>query len=127
MSYPFNAQSGLIVVRATVFGPTGSLIVRLALDTGATMSSLSIEQLMMLGYDPSQSIDRVQVATGSGTEFVPRIEISRFEALGNQRESMMVLAHTLPATTKIDGLLGLDFLRGGRITIDFLKATITLS
>jgi hypothetical protein len=38
-----------------------------------------------------------------------------------------VLSHALPPTTGIDGLLGLDFLRGSVLTIDFQNGQIDLA
>ena len=40
---------------------------------------------------------------------------------------MPVLARDLPPTTSVEGLLGLDFLRGGVLTIDFIQGEITLA
>jgi hypothetical protein len=62
-----------------------------------------------------------------GVEFVPRLTIDRLEALGQQRQSIPVLCHTLPPTAPVDGLLGLDFIRGQCLTIDFRAGQITLS
>lgn len=41
MSYPFNAQGGLILVSVEVTGPAGTAVVNLALDTGASKTTLS--------------------------------------------------------------------------------------
>lgn len=35
MSFPFDPQQGLIIVPTELWGPSGSAILRLALDTGA--------------------------------------------------------------------------------------------
>ena len=82
--------------------------------------------LVLLGYDPAALRDRIQITTGSGVEFVPLIPVSRIEALGKNVENLPVLAHTLPPTAMVDGLPGLDFLRGARLTIDFTDGTIEL-
>jgi hypothetical protein len=49
----FNPRVGLVIVRAEVFGPTGSIVLRLALDTGATSTLISVGPLAAVGYDPS--------------------------------------------------------------------------
>ena len=36
MSFSFDAQQGLIVIRTELWGPAGSIVLRLALDRGAT-------------------------------------------------------------------------------------------
>jgi hypothetical protein len=33
VTFPFSAQKGVVVVQAEVFGPLGSIVLRLALDT----------------------------------------------------------------------------------------------
>ena len=72
MSVPFDAQQRLVIVRAAVNGPSGTAVLRLALDTGATGTLISVGMLVALGYDPALAPERVQVTTGSGVEFVPR-------------------------------------------------------
>ena len=66
MNYTFDAQRGLVIVQAELFGPTGSIVLRLALDTGATGTMINVAPLTAIGYDPSLAPDRVQVTTGSG-------------------------------------------------------------
>ena len=127
MSYPFNASKGLIVVSTELFGPSGSIIVRLALDTGATGTMVNTGLLAAIGYDPALAPDRVQVTTGSGVEYVPRLPLSLLQSLGQERADFPVLAHTLPPSASIDGLLGLDFLRGRVLNLDFGRGVITLS
>ena len=127
MSSPFNAKRGLIIVQTELFGPSGSIVVRLALDTGATGTMVNIGLLTAIGYDPSLAPDRVQVTTGSGVEYVPRLAMSRIKALGQERTNFLVLGHTLPPSASIDGLLGLDFMRGRILNIDFAQGCVNLS
>jgi predicted aspartyl protease len=126
VSCPFDAEHGLVIVHAEVFGPSGSIILRLALDTGATGTMINVAPLTAIGYDPSLAPDRVQVTTGSGVEFAPRVAVARIIALGQQRDQFPILAHTLPPSASVDGLLGLDFLRGQVVSIDFRRGSISL-
>ncbi len=59
MSYSFDPKHGLVVVHAEIFGPFGSIILSLALDTGATGTMINIAPLIAVGYDPSLAPDRV--------------------------------------------------------------------
>src|SRR6266849_1165294 len=126
MSTPFYAADGLIIVPAQVWGPAGDRVVQLALDTGATVTIVRTAILVSIGYDPALAPDRVLMTTGSGIEYASRLTVSRFEALGRIRNGFSVIAHTLPPSAGIDGLLGLDFLRGQRLTIDFRRGQISL-
>lgn len=127
MNHFFDPQRGLVVVEAEVFGPSGSIVLRLALDTGATGTMINVAPLTAVGYDASLAPDRVQVTTGSGVEFAPRVVVTRIEAMGQNRNDFGVLAHTLPPSAGVDGLLGLDFLRGQVLRIDFRQGRISLN
>lgn len=100
---------------------------RLALDTGATNTVLNVGMLVAIGYDPALAEHRVQVTTGSGIEFAPRVLVEKIVALGHVRSGFPVLGHTLPPSAGVDGLLGLDFLRGQSLSVDFRAGQITLT
>ena len=127
MSTMFNPHEGLIIVQARLWGPTGDTQARLALDTGATRTIVNAAILVSIGYDPAVVLGRVPMTTGSGVEFVPRLSIDRIEALGKVHTNFPLICHTLPPTAPVDGVLGLDFLRGQRLTINFRKGRITLT
>ena len=127
MSFPFDSQQGLIIVRAELWGPAGSIVLRLALDTGATGTVVNIGMLVTIGYDPALVPDCIQVTTGSGVEFVPRVTLDKITAMGQERTDFPVLGHTLPPSVGIDGLLGLDFFRGQSLTLDFRNGQVTLA
>ena len=126
MSSAFDSRRGLIIVTAELWGPHGSGVVSLALDTGATSTVVSQARLLQLGYDPAASSGPELVTTGSGVIFVPRIKLIRIAALGHERTDFPVLCHTLPPGAGVDGLLGLDFMRGYRLVIDFRSGQVSL-
>ena len=127
MTHSFDPTQGLIVVPVRVRGASGDIIVRLALDTGATSTLVNTELIVFLGYDPATSSDRIQVTTGSGVEFCSRLLVKSIEALGRSIEDFPVLCHTLPPTSQVDGLLGLDFFRGCQLNIDLKSGTLTVT
>ncbi len=126
MKTRFDPRYGVILVHAEVWGPVGSIILRLALDTGATRTTIGHAPLVSLGYDPGAVADRIQVTMGGSIEFSPLVNIMKIDALGWSSESLNVLAHTLPPSAGIDGVLGLDFFRSRRLTIDFNTGEIDL-
>ncbi|MGO9260327.1 MAG: hypothetical protein ACLQU1_29070 [Bryobacteraceae bacterium] len=88
---------------------------------------VNVAILVAVGYDPGLAAARVQVTTGSGVEFAPRVELQKLSTLGQERVKFPVLGHTLPPSAGVDGLLGLDFFRGLRLTIDFQSAQLHLA
>ena len=108
-------------------GPLGSLVLRLILDTGATTSVIKLVALRSLGIDPDQPARQITMATGSGIGLVPLVILTRLTALGQHRFGFPVIAHSLPPQSAVDGLLGLDFLRGHILTVDFQAGQLALS
>ncbi len=119
MTVRFDAHAGLILIPVQICGPAGIAQLRFALDTGASTTLVRPVHLEALGYDPALAQERVNMTTGSGVEFVARLPLQRITALGCSRENLPVLSHTLPPSATVDGLLGLDFLREGRLEVDF--------
>ena len=126
MGLQFDPARGLIVIPTRLWGPSGDTVVRLALDTGATGSVVGWDVMSLLGYDPAAVPERVQMTTGSSVEFAPQVAIKKIEALGQERESLPVICHTLPPSATVAGVLGLDFLRGLRVVIDFRSGLLTV-
>jgi len=125
MKITFDPTQGLIVIPTRLHGLHTDTIVRLALDTGATGSMLSWDVAVLLGYDPASAKERIQVTTGSGVEFTPRIVVKKVEILGRSLKNFPILCHTLPPSATVDGLLGLDFFRGLRLVVDLQTGTIS--
>lgn len=57
MRAPFDANQGLIILGAKLWGPTGSVVLRVALDTGATSTIVNVGILVAVGYDLLRSSD----------------------------------------------------------------------
>lgn len=127
MSVRFDPERGLIVVMARFVGPRGQRTIRLALDTGATITTVRTATLVCLGYDPAVSEQRVSMTTASGVEYASRLNVERIDVLGRHRLKFPVIAHTLPPSSTVDGLLGLDFFRGRTLSLDFVKGLIKLT
>jgi predicted aspartyl protease len=126
MSQAFDANQGLVIVNAELIGPAATAVLRLALDTGATSTLINTALLVSAGYDPFASPDRVEIITGSGVEYSSRVKVDKLVALGTERLDFSVLAHTLPSSAGVDGLLGLDFVRGRFLTLDFIAGRAQL-
>jgi predicted aspartyl protease len=124
MKESFEVSHGLIMVSVEIFGAQAAAQLRLALDTGATTTLIRPIHLKTIGCDPALASQQVQVTTGSGVESIPKVSVARISALGCARENFPVLAHTLPPSATVDGLLGLDFLRGGRLQLDFRSGAV---
>lgn len=126
MTNYFNPVENHIPLPVRLSGPRGEVMNRLILDTGASRTLVNRDIIERLGYSLSASLPIARVATGSRIENMPVIAVNRISALGVEFGNLEVLCHNLPSGTSIDGLLGLNFFRNQRLTIDFREGLITL-
>ena len=127
MKFGFDPKSGLIIATAKITGPEKDIVIRLALDTGATSTLINKNILFACGYKANDFIAKTRVTTGSRIEHVLIYKLVRIEALGKINTGLKVLAHNLPETTTVDGLLGLDFFREHILKIDFIQGEISIT
>ena len=121
----FRVRSGLIMIRTRIWGPLEGHVFYLALDTGATDTMVSADLLAKIGYDLSAQ-PFAKIRTAGGIIQTPDITVSRLEALGQRRVDFPLLAHDFSPRATVDGVLGLDFLRGHVLNIDFRLGRLTL-
>jgi predicted aspartyl protease len=126
MKAGFDAKQGLVVVEAELTGPHRAIFLWLAVDTGATSTVIDADHLRVVGYDPATAINRTPVMTTSGIQHAAIIPIGSLYALGHRKHGLAVTAMTLPPGSGVDGLLGLDFLRGLSLTVDFRAGEVEL-
>lgn len=128
--FPFDPSRSLIVVDTEITSEDKSYRhnMLLALDTGASRTMVSWLIARRLGYRPEFSplVERTRIVTGSGVEYVPEITTTEIRSLGRTVRGLPILVHDLPPEIGVDGLLGLDFLRRYRLSVDFKKGLIRL-
>jgi len=96
----------------------------MAIDTGSTYTVIDPQVAARLGY-ATDLVATVPVTTASGTIRAPRVKVERVDALGSTRRDFNVVVHALPPTLRLSGLLGLDFVRSGRLTFDFQRGEVS--
>ena len=101
MKTQFDARNGLIIIKGCLFGPNGKGEADLALDTGASTIVIQNSILTGIGYDLEALPKNVQMTTGSGVEAASRLAIDKILALGMERSSFSVVAHTLPPSASV--------------------------
>lgn len=111
---------------AILRGPNGPVECTLALDTGASGTQINRDILVAAGYDVTDRSDPVRMHTAGGVVRGYRIRTDLLTCLGHTATRLRVACITITATTRIDGLLGLDFLRGRVLTVDFARGRMAL-
>jgi predicted aspartyl protease len=138
VDYPADQQAGEVDIRFAGMGEAALLVpvylngegpFDFVLDTGATLTCIDqrlVEQLQI----PQQ---RGAVGIGAGVEATGRLQLVRLDSVrigqagaADLRGCVLDLAHTRTIGIDIDGLIGLNFLREFRMTLDFGREVLIL-
>lgn len=107
---PFDPDAELIVVNATIRGPRGSTVARMAIDTGSAATVIVPDVLDEIGYSARDGSARTSVTTAVGQEHGFLLKVEEFEALGFTLSAFRVNVFELANSYGIEGLIGLNFL-----------------
>lgn len=97
-----------------------------ALDTGASITTIPTQVATDLGYDLSNPKQEVDILASNGVFTAKIITVSKLTAIGETVENIDVLCHDLPEDSIVEGLLGLNFLHHFDINISFSTGTIEI-
>lgn len=101
----------------------------LALDTGASHTTIDLAALIIAGYNIADAIREVEIETASGVIKGYVFMLKKFKAIDIELKNVEVCAYDFFAhqlLTDFDGVLGLDFFKGVKFCIDMNKGEITI-
>ena len=123
----FDPNAFGIVIFGTLSGKEGiRRRVKMVLDTGATYTMIPWYIAEELGYNPAASKEFVSMTTASGTIEAPLLTLDCVSILDMPIKSQKVIIHNLPESSHVDGLLGLNYLKHFKLTIDFKAGILAL-
>ena len=126
---PIKFKDKQIIIDCVIYGinNTNFRSISLVLDTGATISGISENIAVELGYDPSQLDHFEEFATAGGTQELPMITVSQIDIAGSRYKDFTLLCNRYFDENYIDGVLGLDFLINYDILINFTDGYIQIT
>lgn len=123
VTVPLRQASNTYLIQATL---NGRVRVTLMLDTGASMSVIKPTVLARLGTAPSNEHPTVTLNTANGTVTARVVRLDSLSVGDKTVRDLTVAAVELTELPNIDGLLGMDYLRHFRFTVDQNQATLIL-
>jgi len=98
----------------------------LVLDTGSTHTLVDRTALEYLGFSADENSPLRRIITGSDIVSAPTIVLPNLEIEGIRKEDFPVVAFNFPKEAGINGVLGLDFFRGTKLTLDFKEGILEI-
>lgn len=122
----FDPQDNIILLECRFSHKGRDVYAEMVLDTGATFTIVSSQLVEQLGIDVSKYKRKLDMNTASGKIQVPIVNIENVSVKGASAEKLRVAVHDLPEEARVDGLLGLNFLRNFNVEVNFKKGEIKL-
>ena len=98
----------------------------MALDTGARLSVINPATAEELGFAPEDLEPSITVTGATGGTPAAMVKVDSVSVLGFEVRHVRAVCHALPPRLRLDGILGLDYLKHFNITIDHEAETVTL-
>jgi len=98
----------------------------IAIDTGASITTLSKDVLYLAGYDVTGGVSK-RITTASGVEYVKEVVIDKLMLGRIVLNDVMVYAHTFPQESFSSGVLGINVLSLFDVNFLFSKQLIELT
>lgn len=121
----FEPKSPLLIFPGTVEF-RDSRTAWLALDTGASMTTISESTLLAIGFTPETMGQLTTFGDASRSHLVRKVTLKSFSLTRARVENLEVLCYTFPEEYGIDGVIGLNFLRQFNISLDFQRGVLML-
>ena len=125
--FSLDYQKGIIFCIAKIIKGSNSVIIKMALDTGATYTMISHEAVAGIGIHPAIARRKIEVTTGNGIILAPVVVIPKFRTLGYEIKNLEVICHDLPPESVIEGLVGLNFLKHFNLHLKFLDNALEIT
>lgn len=100
----------------------------LALDTGASHTTIDLTSLLIAGYEMKDVIRTEQIETASGVIEAHVFMVKEFNSLDIKRQNIEICAYDFfeyHLITDFDGVLGLDFFKNVKFCVDMKENIIT--
>lgn len=121
----FNTSRHHIYLNATITDSSGVLqAFRAVLDTGAPKSEFSDRFLRTIGMLHGDDFQNISIPTGLQTGKCGSMIIPRLECMGQILTNFQVIISKFEEHWGVDALIGLDFFRQFRVTIDYKNGQI---
>ena len=75
---------------------------------------------------PATAKERITLTTASGLETAPFIIVESISIFKMPIRNVKVVCHDLPPVSRVDGLLGLSYLKNFKLTLNFKEGVLEL-
>ena len=99
-------------------------VFRAILDTGAPRSEFSDRFLKTINLLPTDQLPDVKIPTGLQTKKYGTAMLPHIECLGQTLKNVSVVISRFDESWGVDALIGLDFFRMFRVTVDYRQGLI---
>lgn len=106
-----DKKNHIVLVNILIEGAINTRTLLMALDTGASVTTIPLETALAIGLDPSTPESKLEMITASGMDEVPVVRAPKIKFFGFELENVEVGCVNLPPESRrVAGLIGLNIL-----------------
>ncbi len=117
---------GMVLVVGDFYSTGWRMRAILLLDTGSSITALTPKAIRKLGLDPQKPHVVRRTHVWGGTQETPILVVPWVRVFGQEVSGLEVACGDLPPALKIDGVLGLNFLRYFDLRVNFREEYLEL-
>lgn len=122
----FNPKGGELWAKTLVRGPRAEGVLSFLIDTGTRHTILDTAAAEDLGFDATQATRRSRLWGIGGPQDGYCVLLPSLEVMGLILPAFEIACHDLAPELGVEGLIGMDLLRGRVLNIDGVRGTVTL-
>lgn len=123
----FDPEQAAIELFVTLKNKGETKRLLMVLDTGSTFCTIPWQVAEALKIGEEMYREKTEIFTACGIESVPLIKLESLSVEGEEIKNAEVVVHDLPQKSRVDGLLGLSFLRNFILKIDFKNGLLEIT
>ncbi|MFN0117201.1 MAG: retroviral-like aspartic protease family protein [Elusimicrobiota bacterium] len=128
--FPLNIdhKTHIVVTSFYIEGYQSSHALLMALDTGSSITTISIATAIALGLNPLKPKNKIEMITASGTEYIPIVIAPKIKFFGFELKKVELgCANLPPESRRIAGLIGLNVLKEFDLFLGFQSKKLIIN
>lgn len=122
----FSRDTMGIVLDGVIKGPKAKKRVRFLLDTGASVCYIHRSIMIGAGYEVGTGKGMVPIHTAGGEVHAEIFDVNSLRIFDIEVKDLEVSSYDIPYQTRVEGLLGLNFLKHIKMTLDFPNGKLSM-
>lgn len=124
--FELEFAGGVIICRVSIMGPKGKIKEDMILDTGSSITTISLRTAAAVGLNPIKSRRAMEIITAGDTRYAVIVTAPKIKFFDIEIKNVDLACLDLPTQAVAGGLLGMDILSKFNVNLNFLDNSLEI-